>query len=352
MMKKIKHLFKPVLIVLFLIIPISCTKDNSTQPSPPPASTYDSQKLNDAFTLAGTFSGLKCLVVSQNGIILKEAYFGSGGADVPHDVRSVTKTVTSLLVGIAIREGYVHSVDETLGEISTAVPSDKTVIKVKDLLTMSGGFSWNELSQVSEYINWFNSPNQVNYVLSRSLVAQPGHNFTYNSAALHLLSVGITLTSNMSTLAFVNKYLFNDLGIAVNYWEQDHQGIYNGAAGLNITPHAMVKIGNLILNRGVYNGKQIVPSGWIDQMVQTQISTNNAQPYGPGYGYGIWTGQNTYGNYAWANGFGGQFIVIVPSRKLVVVATNEWSSVSSDIANSRWSNTINLIMSNVLNAFN
>jgi len=114
----------------------------------------------------------------------------------------------------------------------------------------------------------------------------------------------------------------------------------------------MVKIGNLILNRGVYNGKQIVPSGWIDQMVQTQISTNNAQPYGPGYGYGIWTGQNTYGNYAWANGFGGQFIVIVPSRKLVVVATNEWSSVSSDIANSRWSNTINLIMSNVLNAFN
>ena len=350
-MKNIKHLIKPIILVLFLIIPISCSKEHSTQPAPAPTPTYNNQELNDAFTLAGTFTGLKSLVVSQNGIIIKEVYFGSGGADVPHDVRSVTKTVTSLLVGIAVREGYIHSVDETLGEISTAVPADKANIKIHDLLTMSGGFSWNELSSISEYNNWIYSPNQVNYILNRALAFQPGQVFTYNSAALHLLSAGITLTSNMSTLEFARKYLFNDMGISISYWEQDRQGIYNGAAGLNISPHDMVKIGNLILNRGMYNGKQIVPAEWIDQATQTQISTNNSQPYGPGYGYGIWVGQNNKGNYAWANGFGGQFIVIVPSRKLVIVATNEWSSVSGDIANSRWSNTINMIINNVLNAF-
>jgi CubicO group peptidase (beta-lactamase class C family) len=155
----------------------------------------------------------------------------------------------------------------------------------------------------------------------------------------------------MSTLEFARKYLFDPLGININYWEQDHQGYYNGAAGLNITPHDMIKIGELILNRGIYNGKQVVPAEWIDQSIKTQISTNNAQPFGPGYGYCLWTGQNANGSYAWANGYGGQFIVIVPSLKLVVVATNEWSSVNGDTANSRWYNTISLIMNNIVRAF-
>jgi CubicO group peptidase (beta-lactamase class C family) len=347
-MKNIILIVRVLFFLIFLFIQISCKKEHSTEPVP----VYDTQKLNDAFTTAGTYSGLKSLVVSKDGVIIKEAYFGAGGADKTHDVRSVTKTVTSLLVGIAIREGYIKSTDQTIGELLPNVPSDKAGIKIHDLLTMSGGFSWNELGQVSEYSNWINSGNQVNYILNRTIAAQPGQVFVYNSAALHLLSVAVSHSSNMSTLNFAKKYLFDTLGLKVTYWEQDRQGYNNGAAGLNISPHDMIKIGELISNRGMYNGRQIVPSDWIDQTVKTQISTNNAQLFGPGYGYGIWTGQNNKGNYAWANGYGGQFIVIVPNLKLVVVATNEWSNISSLTADTRWYNTINLIMNNIVVAFN
>jgi CubicO group peptidase (beta-lactamase class C family) len=351
-MNNIVRSIKLLTFLLIIFLHISCSKEHSTEPVPDNQKSSGNQKIDDAFTQAGKLSGLKSLVVSKDGVILREAYYGSGGANLPHDVRSVTKTVSSLLVGITIREGFLRSTDVTIGEISSTVPADKANIKIRDLLTMSGGFTWNELSSVSEYDNWINSPNQVNYVLSRPLAFEPGQVFTYNSAALHLLSAGITLAANKSTLSFAKKYLFDPLGINVNYWEQDHQGINNGAAGLNITPHDMIKIGELILNRGMYNGKQIVSSEWIDQMVKTQISTFNAQPYGPGYGYGIWVGHNDEGTYAFANGYGGQFIVIVPKLNLVVVATNEWNNVSSTTANSRWNNTLNLIMINIVHAFN
>jgi CubicO group peptidase (beta-lactamase class C family) len=125
----------------------------------------------------------------------------------------------------------------------------------------------------------------------------------------------------------------------------------NGAAGLQITPHDMVKIGELALNRGEYRGKRVVSSEWIDQMTRSQISTNNAHPYGPGYGYCWWVGQNAGTSYAFANGWGGQFIVVVPDENLVVVATNQWQGVATSVANDQWYRTINLIMTNIVPAF-
>jgi len=113
----------------------------------------------------------------------------------------------------------------------------------------------------------------------------------------------------------------------------------------------MIKIGQLVLNRGEYEGKRIVSTKWINQMISIQISTNNSQPYGPNYGYCWWVGQNEKGNHAFANGWGGQFIVVVPSLKLFVTATNEWSGVSTSIANAQWSRTINLIIESIVTAF-
>ena len=167
-----------------------------------------------------------------------------------------------------------------------------------------------------------------------------------------MLSVILTRASGLSTRDFAKKYLFDPLGISQYGWEKDKQGYYNGAAGLNITPRDMIKIGQLILNRGEYNSQRIVSPDWIDQTIARQISTNNSQPYGPDYGFCFWIGKNGKGDYAFANGWGGQFIVIVPKLNLVVAAANNWNGVPVYEANNNWNNTIRLIMESIVPEFN
>ncbi len=343
-MKIILIALLPLYVFLFIVFAAACAENSIAE--------NDTGILKDAFQNAGEIPGIKSLVISKDGEIIKEQYWHTGGPGKPHDVRSVTKSVMSLLIGIAIDKGFITSAEETIGKyLKQVVPDMKeqySSVKIKHLLTMSGGFSGNELAVPSEYIVWFNSANQVNYILNKPIVAQPGQTFRYNSGALHLLSVILSVATNMSTQEFAKQYLFGPLGIAQSYWEKDKQGYNNGGAGLNITPHDMIKIGQLILNRGEFNGNRIISKDWIDKTIQTNISTNNAQPYGPGYGFCWWTGQNSKGNYAFANGYGGQFIVVFPALNLVVTATNEWNNVSSSSANNNWMQTLDLIMNQIV----
>jgi CubicO group peptidase (beta-lactamase class C family) len=349
MNKTIKYL-KFLLLVFVLMMVSTCTRN----PVSPPE--VDNQQLSNAFAQAASFSRLESLVVSWNGAIIKEQYFRSGGANVQSDVRSVTKSITSLLIGIAIDRGFLTSVDQTIGEfirpLVDSLSTDKAAITIRDLLTMSSGFPWNELGNVNEYNYWFNAPNQVQYLINRSLVAKPGQVFDYNSAALHMLSVILTRATNMKTQDFAQKYLFDSLGSTISSWETDRQGYNNGAAGINITPHDMIKIGQLILNGGTYNGKRIVSSGWIEETIKFHITTKNALEFGPGYSYCWWNGQNIKGNYAFALGFGGQFIVVVPRLNLVVTATNKWSGLNNPVPDNDLFETLSLIMDNIIPAFN
>ena len=217
-----------LLLVLVLIIFNGC-KQNSVNPP-----EVDNQKLNEAFTKAASFSELRSLVVARNGVIIKEQYFRTGGANTPSDVRSVTKSVTSLLIGVAIDKGFLQSVDQPIGQfirpLVDTLSTDKAAITIRNLLTMSSGFTWNELDNQNEYNYWFYSaPNQVQYLINRALVAKPGQVFDYNSAAVHLLSVILTKATNMKTKDFAQKYLFDSLGFTIGSWETDDQGYNNGA---------------------------------------------------------------------------------------------------------------------------
>lgn len=294
-------------------------------------------------------------LIYQGDTLIWEAYFGTGGANVTHDVRSVTKSITALLVGIAIDKGFISSVNQTVGgflrPIVDTITPEKANITIRDLLTMSGGFEWDELTSVSGYNQWAGAPDQVQFVLDKPLVANPGERFTYNSGAFHLLSVIISRTTGKSTIDFAKQYLFEPLGISADAWETDNQGYHNGSAGLEITPRDMVKIGQLILNHGRFQGNQLVSSQWIDNLASFKITTNSAVPYGTGYGYGWWNGRSDQGDYTFAMGWGGQFIITVPSLKLIVVATNNWSGVPSVQANEQWYRTINLIMTAILPVF-
>jgi len=350
-MSKTTKYLKFLIILIVLILFSTCSKNSVTSPG-----EVDNQKLNDAFTNAASFKELKSLVVARNGVIVKEQYFRSSGPNVPSDVRSVTKTVTSLLIGIAIDKGFIKSVDQPIGEfirpLVDSLSADKAALTLRDFLTMSSGFEWRELGNNNEYNNWFYSaPNQVRYLFNRPLIAKPGQVFDYNSAALHILSVILTRATGMNTRGFAQKYLFDSLGSAINYWETDRQGYINGAAGINITPHDMIKIGQLILNGGTYNGKRIVSPAWIEQTIKQHITTNKALEFGPEYGYCMWGGQNIKGNYAFALGYGGQFIFVVPRLNLVVTATNDLNVPNSSVADNDMFETLSLIMNNIIPAF-
>jgi CubicO group peptidase (beta-lactamase class C family) len=113
----------------------------------------------------------------------------------------------------------------------------------------------------------------------------------------------------------------------------------------------MIKIGELYLNNGVYNGVRVVSQAWIEKASSFKITTNNAQPFGPSYGYFWWIGNIHGHDYFWANGYGGQFIVVVPDIKLVVIATNTWSGVATTTADQQWSSTLDIIMNTIIPAF-
>lgn len=341
------------MLILPAFILVSCSgKRNAVED----LHTVDRHKLDDAFTVAAQFSNLRCLIVSQNGVILKEAFFRNSGPNIPHDVRSVTKSITGLLIGIAKDKGIIGSQEQNIApyfsKLYPGLPEEKANIKIQDILTMSGGLTWNELTNVSEYNAWITSANQVRYVLDRPLNSQPGTVFNYNSAAMHLLSVIITEASKLPTQEFARKYLFMPMGLSATNWETDKQGYNNGGAGLQLTPYDMLKIGELYLNGGIHNNERIVSAEWISNSIKTHISTGNSEPYGSGYGYCWWTGQSSKTGYAFANGWGGQFILIVPNLKVVVVAANEWKNIGTSTANAQWSRTMDLIINHILPAFN
>jgi CubicO group peptidase (beta-lactamase class C family) len=155
----------------------------------------------------------------------------------------------------------------------------------------------------------------------------------------------------MKTSDFAQKYLFDSLGIGQRNWSRDNRGYNYGGHGLSLTPNDMVKIGNLVLNHGMYDGKKIVSSEWIDQASKFHITTNNILPYLTGYGYGFWIGNEQGNDFASAMGWGGQYIMIFPRLNLVITAACTSEGLSEQEAGIQWTQTLDLIMKQVLPAF-
>ena len=297
--------------------------------------------------------GLRSLVVWQ-GDAIAEAYYFDGNTETSlNHVRSVTKSVMTTLVGIALEEGFLTSLDHSLGLYLSEVADlgDKGGITVQHLLTMTGGFEWQEVDG-PEYTQWILSDNQIQYVLDKPLVATPGTLYNYNSGATHLLSAVLTQATGMSTLAFADRYLFRPIGLRARAWERDQQGFYNGGAGLEVRPTDLGRLGRLYLQAGMWAGQQVVPADWVATAKAEKIALNF--PYGPlrdvDYGYLWWleNGINAEVYFAW--GYGGQFIVCVPSLDLVVTTTAAWR-VSATVKEQQETAILDLIMNRVIPAY-
>ena len=259
----IKNIQSLVRLSLFISLLIVCSACKDKTLGPPELSW----SLDDAYALAGVDLNLKCLIVFKDGHILKEKYFHPGDSLLVYDVRSVTKSVMATLIGIAIDKNIIPSEDQKIGNylrpLDKYIDSVKSNIKIRDLLSMSSGITGDDLLDVTVYNNWIISPNQVLTVLNEPMHYTSGQTFEYNSPAAHLTSVVLTEASGMTTSQFAKQYLFQPLGIEFHFWQTDNQGFNNGAAGVGLTPHDMLKIGQLYLNKGMYNGVRVVSEEWI-----------------------------------------------------------------------------------------
>jgi CubicO group peptidase (beta-lactamase class C family) len=264
------------------------------------------------------------VTVIRNGYMVLDEYYPPSTPDTRHVIRSCTKSVISILIGIAIDEGYIEGIDQPVlsffpDRVADNLDADKESMTLEDLLTMSSGFdcqdsylyNWYGLDQMNASDDW------AQFVLDLPMRYEPGTHFEYCNGGSHLLSTIVQATTGMSTLDFARERLFGPLSITNLDWETDPQGVAIGYSGILTTPHDMARIGWLYLNHGEWNGEQIVPADWVAESTRAHIFAGTLSDE---YGYQWWVDAN---GYYMAQGYGGQFIYVVPDRNMVVVFTGE-----------------------------
>ena len=281
--------------------------------------------------IQGDFPDVSSFVLVRNGYIAAERYFHGHRAIDPVNVKSVTKSVMSSLVGIALDGGVFSSLDQPLANIAPTAFADtaaeaKRAITLRHLVTMTAGLQWAENADLNT--QWNLSRNPAAFSLGLSLENAPGSTYKYSTATAHLMSVAIHAATKRRADAFAFERLFLPIGIHPHSWSIDAGGEINGGSELRITPQDMARFGSLYLNGGRWDGRQILPAEWVAASTRPQAPRPNEYE---GYGY-TWRPFNALGHPAfYALGFGGQYVVVLPDLDIVVVMTSHTNSAKSDL---------------------
>ncbi|MCY3963625.1 MAG: serine hydrolase [Acidobacteria bacterium] len=252
------------------------------------------------------------VVIVRHGTLVAEAYFGGYTNKTLKNVHSVSKSVTSLAVGIAMDQGLLPGVNTRLVHLLPHYAHrlrepPKNGITLRHALTMTAGLAWNETAGA-----FWNNADSVDYVLTRDVVAQPGTEFSYSSGLSHVIAEVNNRASGKSHLAFVQQHLFGPLGITTATWDPDLSGRHWGGTGLRIRPRDMAKIGQLTLQEGLWEGKRLVSREWIAEATRGQTA---GIAEAPSYGYQWWI--RPQGRYL-AHGYNGQYIGVDPEADIVM----------------------------------
>jgi CubicO group peptidase (beta-lactamase class C family) len=291
-------------------------------------------------------ANVHAVVVVRHGKLVFEQYFS--GYDDPwgvpegqfhfdattrHDMRSVSKSVTSLLVGIAVDRKLIGGVDEPavkfFPEFASVTAPGWDRITIRDLLTMSSGIKWDENLPWTDPRNdephLGKDPEPLRYILAKPIAEPPNTVWNYNGGETDLLGAIIERISRKPFDDFARDALFHPLGISDWEWGRYENGRFSAAAGLRLRPRDAAKIGQVVLNHGNWNGQQIVPATWIEQSIVPRFQ---AIGYFGGlffYGYQWWLGRTLARDQevTWiaAVGLGGQRVFIIPDLDLVVMTT-------------------------------
>ena len=296
----LNSLFRLITFLTVILVIHNCRKETAgIKDDPYPEATeqnIDSRQLAAAFNKARQINDLQGTAVARNEIIVAEEYFSDAGSDPDPalHVMSVTKSITSTLVGIAIEQGFIQNINQTVSdffgaEVDTVNPALGQVT-IGQLLKMTCRHNWKEIGSESEWDDFASAPDQLNYILEKPIVNTPGTIFNYSDGAAHLVSYIIQKATGIDASVFADQYLFEPMGLGERIWYADNRVIPYGGVGLCIGIHDMVNIGYLYLNEGFFNDQQIVPADWINTVSSFQIATGNVIPYLSDYGYFWWLG--------------------------------------------------------------
>lgn len=291
-------------------------------PSRANATGVESRQFARAFQLAEELPRLQAMVVAQDGVIRAEQRFRGPSLDSPVNIKSISKSVVSALVGIAIARGELPGVEQPIHRyfakyIRPGTDPRLRQITIGQLLSMQSGLT---RTSGPSYASWVRSRDWVRHVLTAPLLTDPGSQMIYSTGNTHLLSAILTRATGKSTHAYARDHLARPLGIRLPAWPRDPQGIYFGGNQMRLSAHALLAFGELYRNQGRAGGEQIVPADWIEASLTPRArSIFSGQLYGYGWFLAELRGHSMF--YAW--GYGGQFIFVVPELRLTVVTTSE-----------------------------
>jgi len=299
---------------------------NGWESATPESQGFDSAKLAEGLkAIKQKGINIHSLMIIRNGSVILDAYFYPYDGSTYHNVASVTKSVMTTLIGIAVDQGKL-SLDQPIlsffpeRTIANRDPM-KEQITIRHLVSNSAGFRFNEEDDIAAIEEWMQSDDWIQYILDRPVVHKPGTYFAYFSPGMHLLSVILQETTGMIALKFADAYLFKPLGIEEVYWRSDSQGYTHGWADICLYPKDMAKIGFLFLHQGKWEGKQIISSEWVNKATRKQLPTGQEKE---GYGYGWWI-SSPYPDEEFpfyrALGRNEQLIMVFPSINALLITT-------------------------------
>jgi len=360
----------PYFIILQIIILSACSND-SVNPSPLPSYEYqmpeetgdgwetatpadvglDEDILCSAVTaiLRSEYRNIHSFLIVKDDRLVFEAYFDGydyqysaprhHGAlvhwnkDTPHNMHSVTKSVTSILFGIALDQGYISNVDETMfsyfPQYADIRNAKNETITLEHLLTMTSGLQWNEEnvpleSSKNDLIQMAWSLDPIAYILSKPVIATPGYTYYYSGGNTNLIGEVIREATGLRMDTFSKQYLFDPLGISQYEWSYFRNGVVYASGDIFLRPRDMAKLGYLYLNGGMWQGQRIASEGWISESTYEHVTFSPPSDYS-GYGYQWWiktfTPDSQSVDVFFASGWGGQRIFVIPDMDMVVVFT-------------------------------
>ncbi|WGH80306.1 serine hydrolase domain-containing protein [Jannaschia ovalis] len=276
------------------------------------------QTLPELRDSAAALDQLHSLIVWRGGTEVLAERFGGPGLDRVANVKSVSKTLLSLLVGIAAQRELLSVEDRVLPLLGRGPAGDaRDAITVADLLSLRGGLA---STSGPNYGAWVSSPNWVEYVLNQPLESEPGGRFIYSTGATHLLGAALSRAAEADLLTLARRWLGAPLGIDFAPWVADPQGNYLGGNDMALSPRDLGRVARMCLNRGEWQGRQVIDPAWFDRAWQPRARS----PWsGDGYGYGWFLTRLGGTPVHYARGYGGQVMAVMPRIDTALVITSD-----------------------------
>lgn len=305
---------------------------------------FDNNFLFELSQEAGTLSNIYSFLVVKDRSLVHEAYFNGATPESLLHVRSITKSISSMLIGISLGAEEIPDEDEKVSfYFEDYIATDRgdmiDQVSLAHILDMQTGFEWNEQS---ESLNWYTSLSDTwGYFFEKKVSTAPGSTFNYNSGAVSLLTRFIEQNQSLSYLDYADQHLFRPLGIESYSWEKDGLANTRADAGLQLRASDLCKIGYVMMHDGMIEGTEVVTDKWVEE--SWQFVHDLGSDYGPiknlHYNNLWWMGVYNGKEIFFGLGYGGQLLFCVPDHDLIVVTNHEFRLPPNQVA----SHSINFI---------